>query len=240
MSVFEPLTLPAELKLEIRQLAEELELKVAADPGQEAPDLGSSEPLRLAPQVHIRSTYRSEAREKLRIQAVSPARSPWDERYAPSDLLDDPGREQVLQKEQSDREEWYNDRLSERERLPIYEAKDRVLSAIRRSRVTLVAADTGSGKSTQVPQFILDEAISEGRGRDVHVVCTQPRRLAAVSLASRVSWERGERSDGHGSTGHVVRWEERPPQALGIYLLLYSGFPPAATLPIGSLAHHRG
>ncbi|CAK9084040.1 unnamed protein product [Durusdinium trenchii] len=215
MSVFEPLTLPAELKLEIRQLAEELELKVAADPGQEAPDLGSSEPLRLAPQVHIRSTYRSEAREKLRIQAVSPARSPWDERYAPSDLLDDPGREQVLQKEQSDREEWYNDRLSERDCLPIYEAKDRVLSAIRRSRVTLVAADTGSGKSTQVPQFILDEAISEGRGRDVHVVCTQPRRLAAVSLASRVSWERGERSDGHGSTGHVVRWEERPPRPWG-------------------------
>eukprot|EP00913_Durusdinium_trenchii_P018440 g17323.t1 len=104
MSVFEPLTLPAELKLEIRQLAEELELKVAADPGQEAPDLGSSEPLRLAPQA--------------------------------SERLGAPG--------------------------------------------------------------------SRGRGRDVHVVCTQPRRLAAVSLASRVSWERGERSDGHGSTGHEV------------------------------------
>eukprot|EP00435_Cladocopium_sp_Y103_P006383 s1495_g2.t1 len=214
---------PPELKSEIRNLAEELDVKVAAVPGQEAPDLGSSEPLRLVPQVQIKSSYHAAAhrnneksREKLRIQAVSAYRSMWDERF-PQNWIDedDQGREDKLQKEQAEREENHADRLKERERLPIFEAKNRVLTTIRRARVTLVAADTGSGKSTQVPQFILDEAIAQGCGRQVHVVCTQPRRLAAVSLASRVAWERGERSDGHGSTGHVVRWEEKPPRPWG-------------------------
>lgn len=221
MAVFAPVKLPSELKSEIRGLAEELDVKVAAVPGQEAPDLGSSEPLRLVPQVQIKSSYHShrnneKSREKLRIQAVSAYRSPWDERYPPNWIdEDDQGREEKLRKEQAEREENHADRLKERERLPIFEAKNRVLDTIRRARVTLLAADTGSGKSTQVPQFILDEAIAQGCGRQVHVVCTQPRRLAAVSLASRVAWERGERSDGHGSTGHVVRWEEKPPRPWG-------------------------
>lgn len=162
MAVFAPVKLPSELKSEIRGLAEELDVKVAAVPGQEAPDLGSSEPLRLVPQVQIKSSYHShrnneKSREKLRIQGVSAYRSPWDERYPPNWIdEDDQGREEKLRKEQAEREENHADRLKERERLPIFEAKNRVLDTIRRARVTLLAADTGSGKSTQVPQFILD------------------------------------------------------------------------------------
>lgn len=45
---------------------------------------------------------------------------------------------------------------------------------------------------TQVPQFILDEAISQGRGTDVSIVVTQPRRISALGLAQRVAQERAE------------------------------------------------
>lgn len=209
MSVLAPVKLPEDLKSEIRSLANDLELKVAAFPGQEAPELGSIEPVRLAPQVQIKSVHRTtEAGEKLRIQPVCATRSPWDERYSQTWLEDDDaGRERKLQEEQADRERWYGDRLKERENLPIYQAKERVLAAIRQNRVTLVAADTGSGKSTQVSQYILDEAIAQGCGRHLHVVCTQPRRLAAVSLASRVMLYVGKRNHpGLGAPSSFAPW----------------------------------
>ena len=45
----------------------------------------------------------------------------------------------------------------------------------------------GCGKSTQVPQYILEDAITGGQGGSCNVICTQPRRISAVGLASRVS-----------------------------------------------------
>jgi hypothetical protein len=48
----------------------------------------------------------------------------------------------------------------------------------------------------QVPQFLLDEAVAAGRGGGCSIVCTQPRRIAAISVAERVASERGERPPG--------------------------------------------
>lgn len=53
----------------------------------------------------------------------------------------------------------------------------------------------------QVPQFLLDAAIEQGQGAACSIVCTQPRRIAAISVAERVASERGEAAPGQpGST----------------------------------------
>uniref|UniRef100_A0A1A9UDK7 Probable ATP-dependent RNA helicase spindle-E n=1 Tax=Glossina austeni TaxID=7395 RepID=A0A1A9UDK7_GLOAU len=77
--------------------------------------------------------------------------------------------------------------------LPIYDAKEKIIDAIRKNPVVILEGDTGCGKTTQVPQYILDEAY---RQREYcRIICTQPRRIAAMSIAKRVcserKWEEG-------------------------------------------------
>jgi ATP-dependent RNA helicase DHX36 len=69
---------------------------------------------------------------------------------------------------------------------------------------------TGCGKTTQIPQFILDEMISRSNGSLCNLLCTQPRRISAISVAERVAEERGERI-GSNSVGYVIRLENRTP-----------------------------
>ncbi|PRQ35065.1 putative RNA helicase [Rosa chinensis] len=65
----------------------------------------------------------------------------------------------------------------------------------------------GSGKTTQVPQFILDDMIQSGRGGHCNIICTQPWRIAAISVANRVADERCEPSP--GSNGSLVGYQVR-------------------------------
>ncbi|KAJ3038261.1 DEAH (Asp-Glu-Ala-His) box polypeptide 34 [Rhizophlyctis rosea] len=66
--------------------------------------------------------------------------------------------------------------------LPIKAFEEKIVETVRNNRVTLIAADTGAGKSTQVPQYLLAAGFDK-------IVCTQPRRIACYSLARRVSYE---------------------------------------------------
>lgn len=90
----------------------------------------------------------------------------------------------------------YDSRLVEvelqRSQLPVSLKRTEILSLIKNNSQCVVVGSAGSGKSTQIPQIILDDAIANGRGAFCNVVCTQPRRVAAVSLAVRVCNERGE------------------------------------------------
>lgn len=70
----------------------------------------------------------------------------------------------------------------ERAALPIAQYGQRLLQTLREHQVVVVAGDTGCGKSTQVPQYLLAAGFS-------HVACTQPRRIACISLAKRVGFE---------------------------------------------------
>ncbi|HUI93931.1 MAG TPA: ATP-dependent helicase HrpB [Chitinivibrionales bacterium] len=70
--------------------------------------------------------------------------------------------------------------------LPIIELNDKILSAVQNGNRLIIRAPTGSGKSTQVPQMLLDSGICSGQ-----ILVLQPRRLAARMLAARVAEERG-------------------------------------------------
>lgn len=75
-------------------------------------------------------------------------------------------------------------RLPGERTLPVRRSKDLIIDKVKLNRVTLVSADTGSGKSSQVPQMLLEENMFP-------ILCTQPRRLAVVAVAKRVAQERG-------------------------------------------------
>lgn len=103
---------------------------------------------------------------------------------------------------------------SVRNSLPVYARAADVLGHIRENEVSICMAATGSGKTTQIPQLILDDYISRGDGASCNIICTQPRRLAAISVAERVAKERGE-SVGKGSIGYQVRFEAKLPDPHG-------------------------
>ncbi|GAA5860889.1 hypothetical protein JCM8547_003880 [Rhodosporidiobolus lusitaniae] len=115
-------------------------------------------------------------------------------------------------------------RLKEqRASLPVTSHASLVLAKIATSPVVVVLAATGSGKTTQLPQLILDDAILAGNGAETNIVCTQPRRIAAISVAERVAKERGESVGGEGSVGYQVRFESKPPKPDGSILFCTTG-----------------
>uniref|UniRef100_A0A8C6KD67 RNA helicase n=1 Tax=Nothobranchius furzeri TaxID=105023 RepID=A0A8C6KD67_NOTFU len=89
--------------------------------------------------------------------------------------------------------------------LPVYEQQERIVQLIRENRVVLIVGETGSGKTTQISQYLLDD--SSRKGQPCRIFCTQPRRLAAIAVAERVAAERGE-SVGQ-TVGYHIRLESR-------------------------------
>ena len=76
----------------------------------------------------------------------------------------------------------------QRERLPIRKCREHILYCVETYQVVILVSDTGSGKSTQIPQYLYEAGwTSNGKG----VVCTQPRRMAAVTVSGRVAKEMG-------------------------------------------------
>mmetsp|Transcript_31976 Transcript_31976/g.67606 ORF Transcript_31976/g.67606 Transcript_31976/m.67606 type:complete len:974 (-) Transcript_31976:179-3100(-) len=91
----------------------------------------------------------------------------------------------------------------DRKSLPIYRYRDQLLEQIKENSVVVVVGETGSGKTTQLPQY-LHEAGYTSQGQ---IGCTQPRRVAAMSVAARVSQEMGVKI-GH-EVGYSIRFEDR-------------------------------
>lgn len=95
--------------------------------------------------------------------------------------------------------------------LPIWSFKEDILSTLDTHRVLIICSETGSGKSTQIPSFILEHEMLQGRPCKVYV--TEPRRISAISLARRVSEELGESKNDVGTNrslvGFAVRLESK-------------------------------
>ncbi|NWZ59808.1 DHX34 helicase, partial [Haliaeetus albicilla] len=98
----------------------------------------------------------------------------------------------------------------ERAALPISQYRDQLLRAVAQNQVVVIAGDTGCGKSTQVPQFLLAAGYS-------HVACTQPRRIACISLAKRVGFESLHQYG--NQVGYQIRFESTRSPATKIVFL---------------------
>ncbi len=86
--------------------------------------------------------------------------------------------------------------------LPIWQVHGQIVQALRDGRRLVLIAPTGSGKTTQVPQMLLDSGMCGGR-----IVILQPRRVAARTVAARVAWER--HCPLGGEVGYQIRFEDR-------------------------------
>ncbi|KAL2610736.1 hypothetical protein R1flu_029309 [Riccia fluitans] len=115
----------------------------------------------------------------------------------------------------------FSEQRRARQSLPCWMERQKIVDAVANNRVLVLTGETGCGKTTQVPQFVLEEAEVQGIGAEVHIVVTQPRRIAAISVAERVAWERGEAVG--KSVGYVIRLESAPPRARGSILYCTTG-----------------
>ncbi|KAI1329422.1 P-loop containing nucleoside triphosphate hydrolase protein [Xylariaceae sp. FL0255] len=105
--------------------------------------------------------------------------------------------------------------------LPMNQCASDALKLINSSLYSIVVGATGSGKTTQLPQILLDDAIRKGEGAMCNIYCTQPRRIAATSVALRVAHERGEELQ--QSVGYQVRFDRRAPAQNGSILYCTAG-----------------
>ena len=110
-----------------------------------------------------------------------------------------------------------NPRLEElrrkRSELPMNQYNAKVLNQVNYNTYSIIVGATGSGKTTQVPQILLEDAISHGQGATCNIICTQPRRIAATSVARRVAEERAERLQ--DTVGYHVRFDAKLPNPGG-------------------------
>jgi len=98
----------------------------------------------------------------------------------------------------------YKDILQKRRSLPVHNHRDEFLDLIHKNQMILLVGETGSGKTTQIPQFLVYDEQPQERGK--MIACTQPRRVAAMSVAKRVADEMdvniGE------EVGYSIRFED--------------------------------
>ena len=91
----------------------------------------------------------------------------------------------------------------EKQNLPIYEYKQEILKLIKDKQILIIEGETGSGKTTQIPQYLYENGFCDNNKK---ICITQPRRVAAMSVASRVAYEMGVKC-GH-EVGYSIRFEE--------------------------------
>ena len=101
----------------------------------------------------------------------------------------------------------------ERANLPAASCREHILRSVQDNRVVVICGATGCGKSTQVPQFLFEGMTAAGQGQDANILVTQPRRVAAISLAQRVSCEIKD-SAAPGKPGSQVGYNVRLDRAV--------------------------
>mmetsp|Transcript_4757 Transcript_4757/g.7311 ORF Transcript_4757/g.7311 Transcript_4757/m.7311 type:complete len:830 (-) Transcript_4757:98-2587(-) len=104
----------------------------------------------------------------------------------------------------------------QRQSLPIAKHRRQILYALEKYPVVIIVGETGSGKSTQIPQYLYENGWADDGFR---IGCTQPRRIAAQTLAARVSEEVGDGSSLRETVGYAVRFDDCTSPSTGIAYL---------------------
>ncbi|PRW45383.1 ATP-dependent RNA helicase dhx8 isoform A [Chlorella sorokiniana] len=92
---------------------------------------------------------------------------------------------------------------AERRRLPAWSAREKLVELVKDNQVLVVIGETGSGKTTQIPRYLHDAGLAQGGA----IACTQPRRVAAVTVAQRVAEEMG--TELGGKVGYSIRFDDK-------------------------------
>lgn len=99
-------------------------------------------------------------------------------------------------------------KMNQNQNLPVIDYKEEILNNLQNNQVLVIKGDTGCGKSTQIPQFILDAC--KEQNKICNIIVVEPRRISTVSLAYRIAQERGENI---GNTiGYHIRFEKKEPK----------------------------
>ncbi|KAJ8510210.1 hypothetical protein OPV22_000644 [Ensete ventricosum] len=106
----------------------------------------------------------------------------------------------------------------QRQRLPVFKYRDAILYLVENHATTIIVGETGSGKTTQIPQYLKEAGWAED-GRVV--ACTQPRRLAVQSVASRVAEEMGVKIG--EEVGYTIRFEDQTNPSVTVIKFLTDG-----------------
>lgn len=120
-----------------------------------------------------------------------------------------PGEEVIEERGQGESaviyNKWANLSLeNQRKRLPIFNYRNHLLYLLEQHNTVIIVGETGSGKSTQVPQYLVESGWTSSTNSKV--IVTQPRRIAAINLATRVADERGTTLG--DEVGYAIRFEE--------------------------------
>lgn len=120
-----------------------------------------------------------------------------------SDIDDDSDFAEEAKSLNEKREEKVNSILETRRALPVFAYREELLEAVDNYQTIIIVGETGSGKTTQIPQYLVEAGYTKNGKK---IGCTQPRRVAAMSVAARVSDEMNTKL-GH-EVGYSIRFED--------------------------------
>ncbi|PIO24747.1 hypothetical protein AB205_0030090, partial [Aquarana catesbeiana] len=172
----------------------------------------------------------SELKMESDIQEYSASQMESTDDWSDCDTISDPitcqpytplSEEEADQINRSLNAKWQSSQGKPLQPLPADDHKEAILAAIDASPVVVIAGDTGCGKTTRIPRYILEDAILSGWGARCNILVTQPRRISAVSVCHRVAQELGPTL--RRNVGYQVRLENMLPARGGALLFCTVG-----------------
>lgn len=117
--------------------------------------------------------------------------------------IDDSKKKEKTEPSVSEHEKKKMDIKETKESLPVFPFRDDIIAAIRDHQVLIIEGETGSGKTTQIPQYLYEAGFTDDGKK---IGCTQPRRVAAMSVAARVAQEMNVKLG--NEVGYSIRFED--------------------------------